>query len=459
MNKISLIIAIDFGSNSNKYLFSKLDIDNRVTFLFKDFVIHKISSLFNKNKETEILNIILDYENLLQKFFQKIKNNLGKFKKYNFTEIIIVSVGTEFYRKNNQYKNWIEKIINLNITELNNLMLFLEKKYKKKVILYPFEVISQQKESELVFMGLNNLVNNLDNFALIDLGGASTELTFKKNNYINKILLDTGAVYFNKQIDLNSVFDNYSENIKNIENIILVGGSFISLFLAIQKYKIFKNFNILNNSYLLYLFNILLFHDNSSIFNNLFKLFLFNILRRALFVEKIFKFSKKIFYILLFILFIFFSICFIVFLIFKINLKIYIVFLTFILFFIIIFIFLFMYLAFKVDDFLYNLVDNFLLRFYYSKDYIFFKKISFEDIIEFYTFIKELEVNKIEKMFWDLKGRGDSIKNAFLLLFSFVNILKPTNIYITNITLLEGLVFSIIPKIIGNIIAKNEKNN
>ncbi len=158
----------------------------------------------------------------------------------------------------------------------------------------------------MVFTGLSNLIGNLDNFILVDLGGASTELTIKKSNYIDKIFLDTGAVYFNKQIDLNSLFKNSSQNVNNIENVILVGGSFVSLFFAIQKFKIFKRFNILNNSYLLYLFNALLFYNNSDVFNNLFKLFLFNILRRVLVVEKIFKFSKKIFYIFLFIFFVFF---------------------------------------------------------------------------------------------------------------------------------------------------------
>ncbi len=155
----------------------------------------------------------------------------------------------------------------------------------------------------------------------------------------------------------------------------------------------------------------------------------------------------------------FFSICFVVFLIFKISLKIYLIFLIFISGLITIFVILFMYLAFKVDDFLYNLVDNFLLKFYYSKDYIFFKGVNFEDIIEFYIFIKELDIDKIEGTFWDLKSRGDSIKNAFVFILSLLNILKPINIYVTNITLLEGLVFSIIPKITNNIIAKNEKNN
>lgn len=118
-----------------------------------------------------------------------------------------------------------------------------------------------------------------------------------------------------------------------------------------------------------------------------------------------------------------------------------------------------MYLVFKVDDYLYNLIDNFLLKFYYSKDYIFFKEINSNDIIEFYTFIKNLDENRIEEIFWDLKNRGDSIKNALIFILSFLNILKPANIYITNITILEGLVFSIISKINNNIITKNEENN
>jgi hypothetical protein len=441
------VIAIDFGSNSNKYLFFYKDIQKH-EFLIKDFVIHKISSIFNQKNDKSISKIIFNYQKLLNFFFSKIKNNLNKFIKNNknVEHFYIKSIGTEFYR-NNTYQYYIKKIIDLNNQELQNLKLFLEKKYKKKVTLYNFEVITQEKESELVIKSVNKLITNIDNFTLVDLGGASTEITIKKNNYINKILLNTGAVYFNNQIDLNNILNN--QDIKDIENVILVGGSFVSLFFSLEKFKIFQKLNVLNKKIFLFLANLILY--NNLHFNS-FKLFLFNFLRRILLIEKIFNFLTKGLYIFLIFILFFLIFCFICFLVFNINFKIYLLILSFILFSVILILGIFFYIAFKIDDFLYNKIDNFLLNFH--KNYVFFKEVKFYDIIEFYSFIKDKNSNEIESMFWDLKNRGDTIKNAFIFIITLLNIIKPINIYITNITLLEGLVFDILFSENTNIITK-----
>jgi hypothetical protein len=431
------IIALDFGSNSNKYLFFYKNIQKH-EFLIKDFVIHKISSIFNQKNNKSILKIILNYQKLLKIFFNKIKNNLNKFIKNNkdIEYFYIKSIGTEFYR-NSDYQHYIKKIIDLNNQELQNLKLFLEKKYKKKVILANFEVITQEKESELVLKGVNKLITNIDNFILVDLGGASTEITIKKNNYIDKILLNTGAVYFNNQIDLNNILNN--QDIEDIENVILVGGSFVSLFFSLEKFKIFQKLNLLNKKIFLFLANLILYNNLPF---NFFKSFLFNFLRRILLIEKIFNFLTKVLYIFFIFILFFLIFCFIWFLVFNINLKIYLLILTFILSCVILILGIFFYIAFKIDDFLYNKIDNFLLNFH--KNYIFLKEVKFYDIIEFYSFIKDKNSNEIESIFWDLKNRGDTIKNAFIFIITLLNIVKPINIYITNITLLEGLVFDIL---------------
>jgi hypothetical protein len=449
MEKNIFVIALDFGSNSNKYLFFNKDIQNH-KFLIKDFVIHKISSIFNQKNDKSILKIILNYQKLLKFFFGKIKNNLNKFIKNNknIEYFYIKSIGTEFYRNTN-YQYYIKKIIDLNNKELQNLKLFLEKKYKKKVILANFEVITQEKESELVLKGINKLITNIDNFILVDLGGASTEITIKKNNYINKILLNTGAVYFNNQIDLNNILNN--QNIEDMENVILVGGSFVSLFFSLEKFKIFQKLNVLNKKIFLFLANLILY-NNYYLPLNFFKLFLFNFLRRILLIEKIFNFLTKGLYIFLTFILFFLIFCFIWFLVFNINFKIYLLILSFILFSVILIVGIFFYIALKIDDFLYNKIDNFLLNFH--KNYIFFKEVKFYDIIEFYSFIKDKNSNEIESIFWDLKNRGDTIKNAFIFIITLLNIIKPINIYITNITLLEGLVFDILFSENTNIITK-----
>jgi len=449
MERNIFVIALDFGSNSNKYLFFYKDVQNH-KFLIKDFVIHKISSIFSQKNNKSILKIILNYQKLLKFFFNKLRNNLNKFINNNkvIEYFYIKSIGTEFYR-NTDYQYYIKKIIDLNNQELQNLKFFLEKKYKKKVILANFEVITQEKESELVLKGVNKLITNIDNFILVDLGGASTEITIKKNDYINKILLNTGAVYFNNQIDLNNILNN--QNIKDMESVILVGGSFVSLFFSLVKFKIFQKLNILNKKIFLFLTNLILY-NNHYLPLNLFKLFLFSLLRRILLIEKTFNFLAKVLYIFsIFILF-FLILCFILFLIFNINFKIYLLILSFILFFVILILGIFFYIAFKVDDFLYKKINDFLLNFY--KGYIFFKEVEFSDIIEFYYFIRDKNSNEIEFMFWDLKNRGDTIKNAFIFIITLLNIVKPINIYITNITLLEGLVFDTFSKENSNIITK-----
>jgi hypothetical protein len=447
MEKNIFVIALDFGSNSNKYLFFYKGTQKH-EFLIKDFVIHKISSIFNQKNDKSILKIILNYQKLLKFFFSKIKNNLNKFIKNNknIEHFYIKSVGTEFYR-NNDYQYYIKKIIDLNNQELQNLKLFLEKKYKKKVTLYNFEIITQEKESELVFKGVNKLITNIDNFILVDLGGASTEITIKKNNYIDKILLNTGAVYFNNQIDLNNILNN--RDIEDIENVILVGGSFVSLFFSLEKFKIFQKLNLLNKKIFLFLVNLILYNNLPF---NFFKSFLFNFLRRILLIEKIFNFLTKVLYIFFIFILFFLIFCFIWFLVFNINLKIYLLILSFILFSVILILGIFFYIALKIDDFLYNKIDNFLLNFH--KNYIFLKEVKFYDIIEFYSFIKDKNSNEIETMFWDLKNRGDTIKNAFIFIITLLNIIKPINIYITNITLLEGLVFDILFSENTNIITK-----
>lgn len=452
-NKNYIVIAIDFGSNSNKFLLANIK-SNNYNFFYKDFVVHKISSIFNEKSEQKILEIISNYQKLLKKFFKKIRHNLDIFlkKNKNINYFYISSIGTEFYR-NNKYETFIKKIIDLNELELNSLKLFLEKKYNKKVLFNLFKIISQDVESELVFNAINNLIKDIDNFVLVDLGGASTELIIKKNNYINKILLKTGAVYFDNQIDLNSIFLNSILDIdKNIENIILIGGSFVSLFFSLEKFKFFKKLKILNNKLLLFLANFFL-ANNNHIHLNFSRFFLFNIFRKILLIDKILNFFKKILnFFFIFILF-FLIFGFICFLFFNINLKIYLalVFLILILIFIIIFIFI--YITIKIDDFIYNLVDDILFK----NNYIFLRKINFEDIIDFYTFIKPINDKEIEFKFWDLKNRGESIKNALIFTISLLNIIKPLNIYITNITLLEGLVLDIFFN--TNITTKDEENN
>jgi len=447
MEKNICVIALDFGSNSNKYLFFYKGTQKH-EFLIKDFVIHKISSIFNQKNDKSILKIILNYQKLLKFFFSKIKNNLNKFIKNNknIEHFYIKSVGTEFYR-NTDYQYYIKKIIDLNNQELQNLKLFLEKKYQKKVTLYNFEIITQEKESELVFKGVNKLITNVDNFILVDLGGASTEITIKKNNYIDKILLNTGAVYFNNQIDLNNILNN--RDIENIENVILVGGSFVSLFFSLEKFKIFQKLNLLNKKIFLFLANLILYNNLPF---NFFKSFLFNFIRRILLIEKIFNFLTKVLYIFFIFILFFLIFCFIWFLFFNINFKIYLLILTFILSCVILILGIFFYITFKIDDFLYNKIDNFLINFH--KNYIFLKEVKFYDIIEFYSFIKDKNSNEIESIFWDLKNRGDTIKNAFIFIITLLNIIKPINIYITNITLLEGLVFDILFNENTNIITK-----
>lgn len=202
-----LILTLDFGSNSNKYL---LSIYNKGT-----LTILEKGSFIHKNKTEAILE---KYESNLEKFISKIEKSIQFFKnKFKPSKIITKAVGTEFYRTKSKNRDQIIEINNKLLSRINT----------------DLEIISQEKESYL-----SNKVIELffEDYLIIDLGGGSTEIVIKNKNKYHRFLYKFGCLTYNLSKDsIEDFLEFYKKN--NTSNIILIGGSFIATLLSIKKIK------------------------------------------------------------------------------------------------------------------------------------------------------------------------------------------------------------------------------
>ncbi|MFN3477969.1 MAG: hypothetical protein ACK4ZM_01205 [bacterium] len=206
-----LILTLDFGSNSNKYLIS-LYSNGTVKLVKKDFFIHKLA------KELNIEN----YRYKMENFTEKIQKDLDYYQKlYKTSRVLGKAVGTEFYRiqKNSEISN---EIIKINTTMLQKINI-------------NFEIISQKEESKLSIKPLKLFFNN---YISIDLGGASTEITVKKDNLYKNFFYKFGCL---KEIKDYSFIQDFAEfyfkkELSDLE-LTLIGGSFVSTLQSLKSSK------------------------------------------------------------------------------------------------------------------------------------------------------------------------------------------------------------------------------
>jgi len=225
---MDIILSLDFGSNSNKcliatvnYKLQKKALLNKLILriVYKNSFVHKIA----KTKDIE------SYKNKFSKFFKKLKKEIKRLEKeHKVNKVMSLAVGTEFYRKENPLE-----IIKINTQFLKQLNI-------------PFKVIDQKEESILVEKGIKIFY---DDYIIIDMGGGSTEITFKKGKIYQKFLYQFGCLsnIFNDLSvinDFTSFFKNEQIKNKKINKVplILVGGSFISFLSTLKKTKKFHKY-------------------------------------------------------------------------------------------------------------------------------------------------------------------------------------------------------------------------
>ncbi|MFN3995782.1 MAG: hypothetical protein ACK4GR_04540 [bacterium] len=214
-----LILTLDFGSNSNKYLIS-LYSNGTVKLVKKDFFIHKLA------KELNIEN----YRYKMENFMEKIQKNLDYYQKlYKTSQVLGKAVGTEFYRiqKNSEISNEISnEILKINTTMLQKINI-------------TFEIISQKEESKLSIKPLKLFFNN---YISIDLGGASTEITVKKDNLYKNFFYKFGCLKEIKDYSFIQDFVDFyfKKELSDLE-LILIGGSFVSTLQSLRSSKSLKS--------------------------------------------------------------------------------------------------------------------------------------------------------------------------------------------------------------------------
>jgi len=202
-----LIITIDFGSNSNKYLISILKNDV-LQILMKNSSIHKIA----KNMDLQ------NYKNKTEEIFENLKKEIKYLvKTLKINSINGLAIGTEIYRKSKSNK--INEIIEINKSFLKELDI-------------PFEVISQEEESLLTERSIKMF---FPEFIVIDMGGASTEITVNSKNIYKKFFYNFGCLSKINNFEIIQEFINFVNTSKIGSKIILIGGSFISFLLQTKK--------------------------------------------------------------------------------------------------------------------------------------------------------------------------------------------------------------------------------
>ncbi|MCS7243999.1 MAG: hypothetical protein RMJ36_04630 [Candidatus Calescibacterium sp.] len=203
----TLILTIDCGSNSNKYLISLYQ-KKILKILNKGSFVHQLKKEENIKK----------YEEKMVKFIQNIKKIIKSIiSDSKIDQILALAVGTEFYRDN---KPSTKKITEINEECLNDI----DTKFK---------IITQEEESYYSNKAVEFFFSN---YVVLDLGGASTEITVKNEDNYKKFFYKFGCLSQTNEYKFIQDFINFYSQMKDIE-LILIGGSFISSLFSIRKIK------------------------------------------------------------------------------------------------------------------------------------------------------------------------------------------------------------------------------
>lgn len=202
------IAVIEIGTNSAKYIIVNTckNKENSFDILRKESTVNRLSKSMYADKlisDSEIEKSL----NIIGKYVEVCKGEEAK---------LLSIISTSVLRDAANSEEFIEKV--------------------KKAHGINIEVVSGEQEANMAYMACSNLINdNQKQFAVIDIGGGSTEVTVgNKNIASEKVSIDIGAVRLTEMFVRNDPIS--MEEIKNITNYIegKLRGSSLSSFNGIE---------------------------------------------------------------------------------------------------------------------------------------------------------------------------------------------------------------------------------
>lgn len=172
LEKNKKIACIDFGSNTALLCIGEFS-GQKLNILYDEGKIVRLSEQLQEGKTLNPQAKIRAYE-LLQSYSEIIKS-------YDIDDIR--AVGTAVFRKASDGKEFAQEI--------------------KKQFSIPLQIISGETEAELSFLSIEKAFAHLKNLALIDIGGASTEIRTQNQ----KVSLKIGSV---------ALFENPTRNLATL---------------------------------------------------------------------------------------------------------------------------------------------------------------------------------------------------------------------------------------------------
>ena len=165
--------VIEIGTNTTRMLIAEI-INEEIKVIEKDLITTRLGEGVDNSKHLK--------EEAMQRVLKALKEFKAEIEKHNLKAIKLV--GTSALRDVKNSKDFIEKVY----SQLG----------------YDLEIISGEKEAELIYKGVTQ---NLDfnDYIIIDIGGGSTEFIWKKRNEdeINMESIDIGAVRLTERFMVN----------------------------------------------------------------------------------------------------------------------------------------------------------------------------------------------------------------------------------------------------------------
>ncbi len=193
---------------SKKNRFAIIDIGtNTCLLLIAEFQNGKVNTITERQEIPRLGKGVDNQKNISRDAFERVLKVLKTYKEISDTYRTdnIVAIGTSFLRDS------------MNSSEFIN--------YVKKKTGIGIKIISGEEESILSYNGAVFDFENKEEYAVIDIGGGSTEVSYKEKGHHNKVSMDVGSLRIKERFlsekpsnkEINSAKNFINENLINLD--------------------------------------------------------------------------------------------------------------------------------------------------------------------------------------------------------------------------------------------------